>query len=110
MSETTQDMTNDEAIATLRNFLDAYDQEEEIFRNGITIDKAITKGIEALQERKMGKWIRRGAIHNMYTCYACSECGREIEMYYDFGNTPTDADVINQFPYCHCGAKMEVDE
>lgn len=67
--------------------------------------------LESLKERKTGKWVIRGGIHNMYTCYACSECGRGIEMYYDFGNIPTDADVINEFPYCHCGAKMmEVDE
>ena len=63
-----------------------------------------------MKERKTGKWVIRGGIHNMYTCYACSECGRGIEMYYDFGNIPTDADVINEFPYCHCGARMEVDE
>ena len=62
------------------------------------------------KERKTGKWVRQGGIHNMYTSYACSECRREIEMYYDFGNIPTDADVINEFPYCHCGVKMEVDE
>ena len=62
------------------------------------------------EERKTGKWIRQGGIHNMYTRYSCSECGREIDMYYNFGNIPTDEDVINEFPYCHCGAKMEVDE
>lgn len=74
-------------------------------------EKGFELGLEkAPKERKTGKWIRQGGIHNMYTCYACSECGREIEMYYNFGRIPTDEDVINEFPYCHCGAKMEVDE
>ena len=73
------------------------------------IDRIALQEAIARQERKTGKWIRQGGIHNMYTRYACSECGREIDMYYDFGNIPTDADVINEFPYCHCGAKMEVD-
>ena len=96
-------MTREEARAEIRKVF------EPAFANYIIT--ALEDGATPSdKESKTGKWVIRGCIHNMYTCYACSECGRGIEMYYDFGNIPTDADVINEFPYCHCGAKMEVDE
>lgn len=30
----------------------------------------------------------------------CSRCGRQV-------NTQDDMDCVEQFPYCHCGAKMD---
>lgn len=32
--------------------------------------------------------------------YQCSECGRKVSLTHG-------RDVLEQFPYCHCGAKME---
>ena len=48
---------------------------------------------------KTGKWIEelRGI---MVTAYRCSECGR-------FVRDDTGYDVAKDYPFCHCGAKME---
>lgn len=102
-------MTSEEVASYFEELIECADFVDASYTDCVKVD-AIRTAFKALQERKTGKWVIRGGIHNMYTCYACSECGRGIEMYYDFGNIPTDADVINEFPYCHCGAKMEVDE
>ena len=46
---------------------------------------------------KIGKWIIIDDCEHFIA--KCSECGR-IE----------DSRMINKYPYCHCGAKMEVAE
>ena len=50
-------------------------------------------------EPKHGRWIEdeKGA---KVTAYKCSECGRVV---WD----DTGYDVSKDFPYCHCGAKMD---
>lgn len=50
-------------------------------------------------ERKTGKWITvdKGLI---VTSYKCSECGRTVR-------DDTGYDVCKDYPYCHCGARME---
>lgn len=54
---------------------------------------------------KTGHWIMTDDT-NWYDAYfKCSCCGREIGIPYDLRNQ-----VINKYPYCHCGAKMEVSE
>jgi hypothetical protein len=104
----TREMTTDEAIITLKQAVD------ETFGAGIEIItrggcEAVKMAIEALQERKTGKWIEQ-AVHNTYADYRCSECGRTETIYYAFGYIPTQERVVEKFPYCHCGAKMEVEE
>ena len=48
---------------------------------------------------RTGKWIKelRGI---MVTEYRCSECGRLVR-------DDTGYDVAKDYPFCHCGAKME---
>ena len=46
------------------------------------------------EDMSKGKWLREGK-----TTFSCSECGREIDT-----KPFTRPD---NFPYCHCGAKME---
>lgn len=54
----------------------------------------------AKQEQKTGWWIMtEKGIH--VTDYKCSECGRMVR-------DDTGYDVATDYPYCHCGAKMEV--
>lgn len=55
------------------------------------------------QQRKKGKWIRitNGAMREKYIC---SECGRQIE------EDGIEGLIAIKYPYCHCGAKMEVDK
>lgn len=52
-----------------------------------------------VQEVKHGKWIQNQYHKNIYRC---SECGRRIQ---DENNNP-----LEHFPYCPCGAKMDLEE
>lgn len=69
---------------------------EEIYRK-------LCDGIEDCEtveaEPKHGLWIEdeKGA---KVTAYKCSECGRVV---WD----DTGYDVSEDYPYCHCGAKMD---
>lgn len=49
-------------------------------------------------EVKHGCWQQNQYHKNIYYC---SECGRHIE---DGSNNP-----LEHFPYCHCGAKMDLE-
>lgn len=48
---------------------------------------------------KVGKWIRQQSYSGYTHTYECSECGRTIYA----------EDDLTDHPYCHCGAKMEVE-
>lgn len=53
---------------------------------------------------KMGKWINKyaeDACGERYSYWACSECGRDVGF-----NLANIEDVLSDYPYCHCGAKM----
>lgn len=51
-----------------------------------------------------GEWIPKGRWHIDPQCieYACSICGRRIMR-------EESLDVIEQYPFCHCGADMRGD-
>lgn len=54
--------------------------------------------------QKVGKWIeniREDSCGELYSYWACSECGRDVG--YNLANIE---DVLSEYPYCHCGAKM----
>lgn len=89
-------MTREEAIFTLQEAVD------ESFGAGIEIItrdgcEAIEMAIEALEERKTGKWIERDRDHQ------CTNCEGLISKYIPW--------YLSGLPnYCpFCGAKMEVD-
>lgn len=69
---------------------------------------AIDTAIEALQERRTSKWNLK-ELHNCYEVYQCEKCGREITVFHNYGCSPTIVQVTADYPYCHCGAKMEVE-
>lgn len=76
-------MTSEEAAAWIDS-LQALDTEAE---------EAKRMAIEALQERKTGKWKR---VHNHVWECTTEDCGMRVSI---------------RTPYCaYCGAKMEVDE
>ncbi len=53
------------------------------------------------QESKTGHWIKEESVYGWDgKSYQCSVCGRSIHL---------DAAVedLEDYPYCHCGAKME---
>ena len=53
-------------------------------------------------ERETGRWIPLATWKN---AYRCSECGRTLTDIIDGKNN-----VTKSYPYCHCGAKMEVEQ
>ena len=60
------------------------------------------------QEPRKGKWIlndNQGVQAVGYLTYHCSECGREISSKYH-----GKISLLKEYPYCHCGAKMESEE
>lgn len=68
----------------------------------ITID-ACKGAIELLEQnkRERGYWIREKTINGWDgKSYQCSCCGRSIHI-------DTKAEDLTDYPYCHCGAKME---
>ena len=56
---------------------------------------------------KMGRWIEVD-IGNCRATLKCSVCDRVIEPTFTFGEYSYE-DINRYYPYCHCGAKMEVE-
>lgn len=54
-----------------------------------------------VEELRHGKWICRGHNGKMEYAFECSVCERW--MFTDF----PPKYVVKEYPYCHCGAKME---
>ncbi len=53
---------------------------------------------------KTGHWIEKNTedgCGELYSYWACSECGRSVGF-----NLANIEDVLSDYPYCHCGAKM----
>lgn len=60
------------------------------------------------QEPRKGHWVlndNQGVQAVGYLTYHCSECGREISSKYH-----GKLSLLKEYPYCHCGAKMESEE
>ena len=92
-------MTDDEAILHL-----TYITIPKVYNKTEKDKVALKMATDALDrpQPKKGKWIRitNGAMREIYIC---SECGRQIE------GDGIDSLMHIRYPYCHCGAKMEVD-
>lgn len=87
-------MINKEAIDRLISLKMSYKiriEEEDI--------EALEKGIESLKNQKTGYWIRQKGVYGLADTYECSVCGRTIYAEIE--------DDLKDYPYCHCGAKME---
>jgi len=53
-------------------------------------------------DTKIGHWIKEESIHGWDgRSYQCSVCGRSIHL-------DKEVEDLADYPYCHCGAKMEV--
>ena len=88
-------MTNEEAIMYLQDIKKGKYQQYPLEQN-----EALDLAIKEL-ERPKGKWLPKGHWHIDPQCieYTCSICGRRI-MREELLN------VIEQYPFCHCGADM----
>lgn len=56
--------------------------------------------IADVEEVRHGEWIYKGHHEMMGHVFQCSVCERWM-----FTNSPNH--VVEEYPYCHCGAKME---
>ena len=56
-------------------------------------------------ERETGRWIELTNTNIPNHTYVCSVCGRMLINITDGKNK-----VSKHYPFCHCGAKMEVEE
>lgn len=57
-----------------------------------------------LEDSNIGHWIEKyveDGCGELYSYWTCSECGRNVGH-----NLENIEDVLNDYPYCHCGAKM----
>ena len=63
------------------------------------VRKLIVKAPSVEPEIKVGKWISISRDDDMEEFYCCSLCKREIILY--------PGETLKDYPYCHCGAKME---
>ena len=76
-----------------------YDQERHCCPRFNRVIRATVEEVKANFTPKTGRWIEQEkGIH--LTKYRCSECGRVV--WDDVGY-----DVCRDYPYCHCGARME---
>ena len=76
--------------------LDAYVSQ----RNQVNCDIDTISNLPPAQpERKTGRWIEMSSTNHTYKC---SVCGRLLVNITDGKNK-----VAKNYPYCHCGAKME---
>ena len=67
----------------------------------------IKKKIQLTETPRRGRWIYQPNDEHLkpyekVKFYRCSECGRLISVapFYEIGKS------LDEFPYCHCGAKM----
>ena len=73
------------------------DESMKIYKIMQMLDNAPIADVE---EVRHGKWIYKGHHEMMGHAFQCSVCGRWM-----FTNFPKH--VVEEYPYCHCGAKME---
>ena len=89
-------MTKAEAIAMLKRIQEPEAWEPQINQAAF---EALDMAIKALeQEHPKGKWIKLDSYDRRDHFYACSECGRLI-------NIICNAH-LEDYPFCHCGADM----
>ena len=96
MPESCEDTVNREDVLEIINDFGYKNTHEE---------KLINARIKALppatSKPKTGKWIKEESIYGWDgKSYQCSVCGRSIHL-------DTKAEDLRDYPYCHCGAKME---
>lgn len=74
-----------------------------LFQAGIAAAKAVVNSAPAADVAPVvrGRWDFVGVISG-HDCWVCSMCGRMIKT--------SIANPIERFPYCHCGAKMDLME
>ena len=106
-------MTREDAIDMVKYILETMPKEpptecdyvEEWFYEDNKIRKSLNMAIKALEQQpKTGYWIKEESPFGWDGhSYQCSECGRSIHL-------DTEVEDLDDYPYCHCGAKMQEKE
>ena len=73
------------------------DESMKIYKIMQMLDNAPIADVE---EVRHGKWIYKGHHEMMWHAFQCSVCERWM-----FTNSLNN--IVGEYPYCHCGAKME---
>ena len=82
---------------------ETYSQYNEAWQDALDrAENAIGNLPSAEPERKTGRWLE---LTNTNHTYVCSVCGRMLVNITDGKNM-----VSKKYPFCHCGAKMEVED
>lgn len=77
-----------------------YDDDGEGYR--VVYFEDIENLPSVIPQPKIGRWIESTGYDDRDRWYSCSECGRNINL--------ICGARLADYPYCHCGAKMEVEE
>ena len=66
--------------------------------------KRVNELPSATPQPKVGHWIKEKSLNGWDShSYQCSVCGRSIHL-------DTEIETLDDYSYCHCGAKMEEEE
>lgn len=93
-AEQTKTMTAAEILNYYRNL---YYAEPQVTERGI-VANAINELLPNVAPVVHGEWMQNPYCKRIFYC---SECGRQVE---EDSYKPNPSE---QFPYCHCGAKMD---
>lgn len=96
-AEATKEMSAAEILNYYRNL---YYAEPQVTERGIVanaINDYLTADVEKIRH---AKWIYKGHHDMMGHAFRCSVCERWM-----FTNSLNN--IVGEYPYCHCGAKME---
>ena len=95
----------EDAIDTLYNFFDYDYSDVDEFLEAVA--NTVKELPPAVPQTKRGKWM----VIEKFNCHAkleCSICKRQIAVIHDFGELLMDR-VNEEYPFCHCGARMDAD-
>ena len=99
-----EDCVSREAVlSALSELTHEYKTKEQRARTGgIAACQVIVRELPPVTpKQRTGKWIKEETIYGWDgKSYQCSACGRSIHL-------DTKMEDLRDYPYCHCGAKME---
>ena len=87
-------------MSKIQLLLEVDEKEYEDIKRGC----AMAETLRNAKVLKKAHWIKEESIYGWDKhSYQCSECGRSIHL-------DTVVEDLYDYPYCHCGAKMEESE
>lgn len=103
-ASSTDCVSREEAKQFLYERLDRLNDNKLYDTFSVIIDDMYNELPSVAPQQKVGQWIEKyaeDACGERYSYWACSECGRDVGF-----NLANIKNVLSDYPYCHCGAKM----